>query len=117
MSEVNKKYPLWVRRNGKLITFYEFLEVKENATEEELKKAYRKKAVEFHPDKHQGDTEKEKIFKALQTVWEILRKDRKTYDAVLYRHRNPQVLSPTVTFHFGSGTSTGTYWAKFWTSS
>jgi len=52
--------------------FYELLGVSKDATPSQLKKAYYKKARDVHPDKTQGDPEKEIIFKELSHAYEIL---------------------------------------------
>ncbi len=52
--------------------FYEILSISKNATASEIKKAYRKKAIEFHPDKNPGDTEAEEMFKKAAEAYEVL---------------------------------------------
>ncbi len=52
--------------------YYEVLEVSKNATPEEIKKAYRKKAIQFHPDKNPGDKAAEEKFKEAAEAYEIL---------------------------------------------
>ncbi len=52
--------------------FYEILEVNKTASAEELKKAYRKQAIRFHPDKNPGDKESEEKFKEAAEAYEIL---------------------------------------------
>jgi len=52
--------------------FYEILGISKNATEAEIKKAYRKKAIEFHPDKNPGNKEAEENFKAAAEAYEVL---------------------------------------------
>ncbi len=52
--------------------FYEILGISKNATPEEIKKAYRKKAIEFHPDKNPGNKEAEENFKKAAEAYEVL---------------------------------------------
>ncbi len=52
--------------------YYEILEVSKNATAEEIKKAYRKKALQFHPDRNPGDKSAEEKFKEAAEAYEVL---------------------------------------------
>ena len=52
--------------------FYEILGLSKGASANEIKKAYRKKAIEFHPDKNPGDKEAETNFKKAAEAYEVL---------------------------------------------
>lgn len=52
--------------------FYEILEVSKSATADEIKKAYRKKAIQYHPDKNPGDKASEEKFKEAAEAYEVL---------------------------------------------
>lgn len=57
--------------------YYEVLEVNKSASAEEIKKAYRKKAIQFHPDKNPGDAEAEAKFKEAAEAYEVLSNEQK----------------------------------------
>ncbi len=62
--------------------YYELLDVSKSSTEEEIKKAYRKMAMKYHPDRNQGDKKAEDKFKEINEAYEVLGdpSKRKMYD-------------------------------------
>ncbi len=57
--------------------YYELLEVSRNATEAEIKKAYRRLAMKLHPDRNPGDKAAEEKFKEVKEAFEVLSDERK----------------------------------------
>ena len=59
--------------------YYEILGVERNATKDDLKKAYRKLAMQYHPDRNPGNKESEEKFKEAAEAYEILNNDGSGY--------------------------------------
>jgi molecular chaperone DnaJ len=57
--------------------YYELLEVTKDADKSTIKKAYRKMAMKYHPDKNPNDTEAEEKFKAVNEAYQVLSDDEK----------------------------------------
>jgi len=64
--------------------YYKTLGVSKNASQDEIKKAYRKLAAKYHPDVNQGDQKSEKKFKEISEAYEVLKdpEKRKLYNRV-----------------------------------
>jgi len=62
--------------------FYKLLGVEKNASAEDIKKAYRKQAMKYHPDRNPGNKEAEEMFKKVSNAYEVLSDPQKraTYD-------------------------------------
>ena len=67
--------------------FYDILGISKSATAAEIKKAYRKKAIEYHPDKNPGDSKAEALFKKSAEAYEILSDPNKKAKYDQYGHQ------------------------------
>jgi molecular chaperone DnaJ len=80
--KIDKNSQMAVDIANNMPDYYEILGVPRNATQEEIKKAYRKLAHTFHPDKNPGNSEAESKFKEINNAYEVLgdQKKRNNYD-------------------------------------
>src|SRR6478752_10783047 len=67
--------------------FYEILGISKNADAAEIKKAYRKSALKYHPDKNPGDKEAEENFKLAAEAYEVLSDPQKKAKYDQYGHQ------------------------------
>ena len=73
--------------------YYEILGVDKKATADEIKKAYRKKAIQFHPDKNPGNAEAEEKFKEAAEAYEVLSDEQKRAKYDQFGHNAPGGMS------------------------
>ncbi|WP_339045452.1 molecular chaperone DnaJ [Candidatus Mesenet endosymbiont of Agriotes lineatus] len=66
--------------------YYELLGVSRSASEDEIKKAYRKMAMKYHPDRNPDDKTAEEKFKEISQAYEVLSKKEKRADYDQYGH-------------------------------
>jgi molecular chaperone DnaJ len=66
--------------------FYNILGITKSASASDIKKAYRKKAIEHHPDKNPGDTAAEELFKKSAAAYEVLSDPNKKAKYDQYGH-------------------------------
>ena len=79
------------RQRHTKIDYYALLGVSEGASEEELKKAYRRLALQYHPDKNPGDRKAEERFKAISEAYAVLmdQQKRRQYDSFRQARATP----------------------------
>ena len=80
--------------------FYEVLGVVKSATEADIKKAYRKLAMECHPDRNNGDKAAEERFKLVTEAYEVLRDPDKRAAYDRYGHEAPRGGAGFGSMHF-----------------
>ena len=80
--------------------YYEVLGVSKSASDDEIKKAYRKLAVKYHPDKNPGDKEAEAKFKEINEAHDVLsdKQKRARYDQFGHAGVGGSSGVPTVIF-------------------
>ncbi len=72
--------------NGKKRDYYEVLGVSRDANEDELKKAYRRLAIQLHPDRNPGDKQAEERFKEINEAYQVLSDAEKRAQYDRYGH-------------------------------
>lgn len=79
--------------------YYEVLGVTKNSTPDDIKKAYRKLAIKYHPDKNPGDKDAEENFKELAEAYDVLSTPEKRSEYDQYGHAGKQ--GQGFNFNFG----------------
>lgn len=86
--------------------YYEVLGVQKNASADDLKKAYRKLAMKYHPDRNQGDKSAEQKFKELNESYEVLKDEQKRGAYDRYGH---SAFDPAAGGYGGGNAGAGAY--------
>lgn len=82
--------------------YYEVLNVSRNAGEDEIKKAYRKLAIKYHPDKNPDNQEAEEKFKEATEAYEVLRDSEKRSRYDRFGHAGLEGMTGSGDFDFGN---------------
>ncbi len=88
--------------------YYDLLGVERGASAEDLKKAYRKLAMQHHPDRNPGDKAAEQKFKEISHAYDVLKDDQKRaaydrYGAAAFENGGGGRGGPGFEFNFGAG--------------
>lgn len=94
--------------------YYEILGIPRGASEDEIKKAYRKSAIKFHPDKNPGDKKAEDNFKEAAEAYEVLSNAEKRQRYNQYGHAaNASSASGGGGGHYGGGMNMDDIFSQF----
>jgi molecular chaperone DnaJ len=87
--------------------YYDILGIDRNASEESIKKAYRKLAMKYHPDKNKKDPRAEEKFRDVTEAYEVLKNQQKKYQYDNYENENnPEVIDLSDFFRKWTSNST-----------
>lgn len=93
--------------------FYEILGVSKSASDDEIKKAYRKLAIKYHPDKNPDDKAAEEKFKEAAEAYEILSNTEKRQRYNQYGHAGVGGASDNGGGHYGGGMNMDDIFSQF----